>query len=997
MFLRHLMQASGSTACRPPPHDAQIQIQNNNNTKRNKVPLKRHLAPGGIDAQLSPCSIPHLWPPFNAVFRFLLFTSKPEGVDIMRHLEHLLGLLKNVSRKGKGYRACCPAHDDANPSLDIVMDDEKNIILRCRSADCKLTDILKAIDMCPDDLSPDPDEEIFTNDDYDLAKSDAPSCDPKRNDVDFDLRSKIYSTLCDGLELSEEHREDLQRRGLDDSDIDQRGYRSLTNAGARDAIAHLRTVHSDAELLCVPGFVADPDAGVRLVGPGQGLIIPCRDPQERIVALKVRRDDGSGQVGKYSCISGGGGPSCGTPTHVPLGIKQPVPIVRVTEGELKADTATVRSDIPTIGIAGVSNWRSALPVLQSLGVKSVYLAFDSDCQTKPHVARPLREFAEALRERGYDVNIEIWNPEDGKGIDDLLASGKEPKVLAGEEAFRFVKSLLTETEQPTEHRKNKHDDQRVEDDRPAECEVVTKNGVLSFPIDTFPEPLQRYVKQAARSLGCPIDFIAILVLVVAATAIGASRAIQPKPGWRELPIFFAAIVAPPGSGKSPADSLVMKPLHKLQHLYKAEYRREKEQQKARAKGCTPRNTRSAATCKAVNQLRLTNASSMCHVDPSDVIAGVASVPTTNNEIVLFTSKQVPPTVEIDQPIFDATDYPVQTMQEPTMRRIIVSDTTTEALAKILAANPRGLLQNRDELSSWIRSMNQYRGGKGTDRQFFLSCWSAQSATVDRKSQEEPLMIARPCLSISGGIQPDMLSEFADPKGRVDGLMDRFLTSYPDSIALAKWTEIGVDDATAEVWEGTVDRLLRLEMRHNVEWDVYEPITMELSPDAKVEWITWHDQHVAETQSPEFPDTLRGPWQKLKSYCLRLALVMELTHSAADQHLDVEYVDCTAITRAIKLIDYFKSHARKVYANLILNGDDRRIEVVVKWIQRHGGECTVRDLQRSKIANIKKSSEARQLMTDMVDRGLGTLVPRTNKQGKEVTYLVLNGPVSNSVE
>ena len=129
MFLRHLMQASGSTACRPPPHDAQIQIQNNNNTKRNKVPLKRHLAPGGIDAQLSPCSIPHLWPPFNAVSLFLLFKSKPEGVDIMRHQERMLSRLKNVSRNGKGYRACCPAHDDTNPSLDIVMDDENNIIL----------------------------------------------------------------------------------------------------------------------------------------------------------------------------------------------------------------------------------------------------------------------------------------------------------------------------------------------------------------------------------------------------------------------------------------------------------------------------------------------------------------------------------------------------------------------------------------------------------------------------------------------------------------------------------------------------------------------------------------------------------------------------------------------------------------------------------------------------------------------------------------------------
>ncbi len=201
----------------------------------------------------------------------------------------------------------------------------------------------------------------------------------------------------------------------------------------------------------------------------------------------------------------------------------------------------------------------------------------------------------------------------------------------------------------------------------------------------------------------------------------------------------------------------------------------------------------------------------------------------------------------------------------------------------------------------------------------------------------------------------------------------------------------------EFWEGTVNRLFRLKMqRSDVEWDVYEPMTMELSPDAKVEWSTWYDQHVAETQSPELPDTLRGPWQKLRSYLLRLALALELTHCSRPSS-GRRVCSNIAVERAIKLIDYFKSHARKVYANLILNGDDRRIEVVVKWIQRHGGECTVRDLQRSKIANIKKSSEARQLMTDMVDRDLGTLTDRTNKQGKPVTYFVLNGHVSNSVE
>ncbi len=897
----------------------------------------------------------------------------------MRHLEHLLGLLKKPSRKGKGYRACCPAHDDTNPSLDIVMDDENNIILRCRSAGCKLTDILKAIDMCPDDLSPDPDEEIFTNDDYDLAQSDAPSCDSKSNDVDFDLRSKIYSTLCDGLELSEEHREDLQRRGLDDSDINERGYRSLTNAAARGEIAHLRTMHSDIELLSVPGFVPDPDAGVRLVGPGQGLIIPCRDPQERIVALKVRRDDGSGQVGKYSCISGGGGPSCGTPAHVPLGVKQPVPTVRITEGELKADIATVRSDIPTIGIAGVSNWPSALPVLQSLGVKLVYLAFDSDCQTKPHVARPLVELDTKLREQGYDVNIEIWNLEDGKGIDDLLASGKEPKVLAGEDGVRFLESLQPQSGSPTEP------EQITTNNASDANERILTNAVKQFPLHIFPTDLQTFIRQAATSVGCSIDLVAIPILAVTATAIGASRAICAKPGWIEAPRIYVATVARPGSGKSPAEKLVKRPVYRLQNKYKKQFRRETAEYES---GANPNQIKDAAPephhlddgpnvpphpCSSDQD---------SNTDSSEVLVSDNVIDSLirggSNETP---SSQVPDNQLPEKPAQD------RSRDQPTMRRVIVGDVTTEALATILAHNPRGILNSRDELASWIRGMNQYKGGKGTDRQFFLSCWSGEAAIVDRKSQAEPVIIPFPFVNVLGGIQPDMLHELVDEKGRSDGFLDRILLSYPEPPAPELWSEQGVDPSASQYLEKLLDELFRLKMQRSEEEEVFEPRVLFFSEEAKEVWKRWYNDHTIETSSSELVDTLRDPWMKLKAYLLRLALVLELIH-AADIGLEAQVVSKCSVERAVELIDYFKFHARKVYACLFRTVDDRRVEAVLKWIERNGGKCSARDLQRSGVANIKKASVAKAMIADMVDRGLGTLEDLKNEQGKPVTFFVV---------
>jgi len=49
-------------------------------------------------------------------------------------------------------------------------------------------------------------------------------------------------------------------------------------------------------------------------------------------------------------------------------------------------------------------------------------------------------------------------------------------------------------------------------------------------------------------------------------------------------------------------------------------------------------------------------------------------------------------------------------------------TSTEALQRLLADNPRGLLHVRDELAGWLGSFDRY-GGNGADRSFYLECWN----------------------------------------------------------------------------------------------------------------------------------------------------------------------------------------------------------------------------------------------------------------------------------
>src|SRR5262249_7143874 len=146
-------------------------------------------------------------------------------------------------------------------------------------------------------------------------------------------------------------------------------------------------------------------------------LIPVRDDIGRIIGLKLRVDGAaSGGGGRYCWLSSkkNGGPSPGTPAHVPMGIKAPGATVRVTEGPLKADIATDNSDLPTVAADSATNWRPALELLSRIGTQSVRLAIDMDREDTREVGRALVKFALALIEAGTAVEVETW-PEEFKG------------------------------------------------------------------------------------------------------------------------------------------------------------------------------------------------------------------------------------------------------------------------------------------------------------------------------------------------------------------------------------------------------------------------------------------------------------------------------------------------------------------------------------------------------------------------------------------------------
>src|SRR5215208_6293315 len=181
---------------------------------------------------------------------------------------------------------------------------------------------------------------------------------------------QVYGALLDQLALSHAHRQDLHRRGLTEASIKRGVYRTLPLKG-REELARNLVEHFGAELCSqVPGLYEKGAEGWSVAGAA-GMLVPVRDIEGRIVALKIRADE-AGEGSKYTCSrytylssTRYAGPGPGSQVHVPLHDELDMSVVRLTEGELKAEVATALTGTLTVSTPGVSSWRPTLEVARS--------------------------------------------------------------------------------------------------------------------------------------------------------------------------------------------------------------------------------------------------------------------------------------------------------------------------------------------------------------------------------------------------------------------------------------------------------------------------------------------------------------------------------------------------------------------------------------------------------------------------------------------------------
>ncbi len=260
--------------------------------------------------------------------------------------------------------------------------------------------------------------------------------------------------------------------------------------------------------------------------------------------------------------------------------------------------------------------------------------------------------------------------------------------------------------------------------------------------------------------------------------------------------------------------------------------------------------------------------------------------------------------------------------------MVVMDTTTEELQRLLADQPRGLLHMRDELAGWLGNHDRY-GGHGGDRAFFLEAWNGGAYVADRvKYHGAPVRIPRAALTILGGMQPDRLREAL--AGADDGLAARLAYMWPEPAPIALLRHEGSGEARPrrDRLMDAARRLSELMMDGDPSGEPAPRILM-LDRDA---FDLFDDLRREAMERARSSRGLTAGWHgKTPGRALRLALVYELLAWAGRDGAEPHAVSSDAMARAGGYIDYLAAMLDRVTAGLAIGRADADDAIIARHV------------------------------------------------------------------
>jgi hypothetical protein len=237
-------------------------------------------------------------------------------------------------------------------------------------------------------------------------------------------------------------------------------------------------------------------------------------------------------------------------------------------------------------------------------------------------------------------------------------------------------------------------------------------------------------------------------------------------------------------------------------------------------------------------------------------------------------------------------------KKPVLKKTLLTDFTPEKLAETLQHNDKGVLIFKDELMGWINSFDQYN--KGGDQQKYLEFFNGGTLTVDRVSKD-PIRVEKTNVNILGGLQPKKLKALASNGRNDDGFLSRILFVYPKNLKPSMFTGRAIAEKHVENYKRFILNLYdappsKIKTREN-QIKIYQQ---------------WQHKKVKESFNDDIETSVQA---KLETYLWRLTLIIEMMHQVSINKFE-DTISDVSITKAITLIEYFRSNALKVFDKMI---------------------------------------------------------------------------------
>jgi len=451
-------------------------------------------------------------------------------------------------------------------------------------------------------------------------------------------------------------------------------------------------------------------------------------------------------------------------------------------------------------------------------------------------------------------------------------------------------------------------------------------AVPAFDADLLPASVRAWCVDAADGLQVPLEFTAIPAMVALAGAIGRRIGVAMKrhDRWVEVPMLWGCVIGRPSSAKSPA----LTPSRRMLERLATEERK--------AHDVELRDHESRALIAGANRANAKKAIQSA-LKKGDQSAAESAA---------------------DAALFDE--------EPPSEPRIVVNDATVEKLGELLNANPRGLVQFRDELAGWLANLD--REGREGDRAFWLECWNGTGTfTVDRIGRGT-VRIEACAVSILGGMQPGKLAEYV--RGAVrggfsdDGLIQRFqLAVYPDLPANWSYSDRRPDPASEALAWATFQRLRALDPGSigAEQPDGFDVPFLRFDDEAQAMLIEWTTDLMQRLRAGDEPAWLESHLSKYRSLAGRLALVLHLADGGTGP------IVADTLAKALDWCGFLEAHARRIYAPAI-DGGLSAAHAILRHRAELGDAFTARDVQRRGWAGLSDRDTIGEALELLVEHG-----------------------------